>query len=619
MEGNEPSPRTVAGRTPRRLETCASERLVLLLLQSVIPAPLPPLLLDSGDWSTSNLPTDDEDTLDKIILSQENIAKPQLLQKKRLLINRLHCLKTWYDECDWLGVQGSPTRRLLRHTFSQVLDRLDKHCLNPMMKLVLHLCFGMSAGDLGKIGTPVYGQMLMQMYAAECRTFKDLLDSLAPFGIEELSTKSYIFADYDVLKSIFKNTPLLKKIHMRHNISDEAVFYIGTNCHNLECFVIEPLFGKYTVPEDVLYETFFCDLNKQMIMERLTQNSDVSLIPLSFPNLKCVDIGLPFQTLSFHLQLCYKELRSLTCNSKNIRLNSLNPPKVPIELSTLNQNLVDLELSVDCINNCDLVDPSILYPGIKHITILLADNDASQNFFNLGQKTKEIITKFKIESLKITLASETVSDSDLLQLMVPSLRSIGSCLHVLQVWTMREMEVESLCQLLQHCPQLHSLGIQTDNESEALLEGDKSNIKIPKFQHLQSLSIACVSSYLSAQKEELLFSFINSLISNAPKLTTLDLELTSVASYWLMEVAVSGLLTKVQICRLSLVEHAWMPELNIDFYVPLIEVLQALKTVFFGWVRKQVFFELLNVYNATALNLSVSKKSIVCYEGIYSK
>ncbi|CAL4216446.1 unnamed protein product, partial [Meganyctiphanes norvegica] len=131
---------------------------VLLLLRSVIPAPLPPLLLDTCDWSSTNLPHDDEDTLDKIILSQENIAKPELLHKKRLLINRLHCLKTWYDECEWLGVQGSPTRRLLRHTFSQVLDRLDQHCLNPMMKLVLHLCFGMSAGDLGKIGTPVYGQ-----------------------------------------------------------------------------------------------------------------------------------------------------------------------------------------------------------------------------------------------------------------------------------------------------------------------------------------------------------------------------------------------------------------------------------------------------------------------------
>ncbi|KAG7162724.1 hypothetical protein Hamer_G022191 [Homarus americanus] len=312
----------IPAHTPKRLEDQALENFVHMVVQHSVPASLHCDLLPQVSevrWS------DDPNKLDRIIMTSES-TWPELLPQKHLFMEHLKKLKHWWDDNEWLGKQNSQIRRQIKECFTMELELVDPHCKYPLFKFLLHLMFSTKA--LGASDTaefPHYPKVQLELRRNGCPVYADVLRSLKPFVIEELSTQYIIFGDTEPWIVIIENSPFLKKVHLRKNICEEILLCIGQNCPQLDTFILEQVFGSLMVPIDCLYKTFFSGLDYESV------NTLTSGIPsnmqkyLSFPRLK-----LPHLTsLSV---ACSAWLDSNIVNSLVEKLISASPVLTNLEL-----------------------------------------------------------------------------------------------------------------------------------------------------------------------------------------------------------------------------------------------------------------------------------------------
>ncbi|XP_042233171.1 uncharacterized protein LOC121873595 [Homarus americanus] len=631
----------IPAHTPKRLEDQALENFVHMVVQHSVPASLHCDLLPQVSevrWS------DDPNKLDRIIMTSES-TWPELLPQKHLFMEHLKKLKHWWDDNEWLGKQNSQIRRQIKECFTMELELVDPHCKYPLFKFLLHLMFSTKA--LGASDTaefPHYPKVQLELRRNGCPVYADVLRSLKPFVIEELSTQYIIFGDTEPWIVIIENSPFLKKVHLRKNICEEILLCIGQNCPQLDTFILEQVFGSLMVPIDCLYKTFFSGLDYESV------NTLTSGIPsnmqkyLSFPRLKFVDLGstshfqkvvVKKQSLTeflYNLLFFYPDIGSISCHYLHPFVPLL-PTSLPEHCHSLSYNIKHIDL-IGLMPWIQHLFQNIYYHSdgknhvesavstfrqLQHLTLCHCMSiDTSVESIQENAKFAEIwIPKFRCKKLTIHLSftpPEDMRNGETLSLYIPLFRSIGHSLCVLHFHLFVSIDVCKICQLISLCPNLELLGIRLLAKVSLSAE---ENFNIQRLPHLTSLSVAC-SAWLDSN---IVNSLVEKLISASPVLTNLELMLAHGPCEWLMGMAVDKMLNGIRTLRLSFGTHCvndWGDDFSVEvgasFYVPLIELLPDLEVLMLGIHHIDVLTQLKLTYRTSQFKIVVRRKPYIGYD-----
>ena len=463
----------------------------------------------------------------------------------------------------------------------------------------------------------------MELTSKACPVFAEVLRKLKPFNIEELSTQFIIFGSQEPLQVILENSPQLRRVHFRKNISEEVLICVSQNCPLVDTFVVELPFGKLSVSVDCLYKTFFKGLDREEVDSlACSGSSSKRQACLSFTRLKFVDLGADsncplsikkgsFSEFIYNLLLFYPSLESVTCYKSR--------PFVPKPLSKLPTHFHSLSYSLQYLDlkglmiwvNDKTVSGSVehtlsIFPNVQHVT-LSHDPHTYQDVINFARMW---IPRFECKALTIhtyfTLPHERTKDNSLSPYQV-LLNTIGANLTVLRFHLHDSLCVSELCSLLPFCPSLEFLGIVV---SAGHFE-DGVPSKIETLPQLKYLTVEGPSLLSFSHYQHTLFNrLVQLMIMAAPALCQLELVVHHRPLMWLMDMAQKKLLAGLEVFFLNL--NPFGPStVSVSFYVQLLELLPKLKLFMLGPICSQLLSDIKQIYRTTDLQL-------VARETVYS-
>lgn len=627
--------------TPECLEKLAVEKFVYMVLQHSIPSSLQNILLPQDDevW----IPYD-HCKLDKIIMTPKNTWS-ELRAERMLFMEHLQKLKQWWDDNEWLGKQKSEIRRQIRECFTRELELVDPQCRFPLFRFLLQLIFSTKVGGTADAQeVPHYPKVQLELRRNDCPVYSDILRSLKPFGIEELSTQHIIFGDSEPWIIIIENSPFLRKVHFRKNICEEILFSVGQHCPLIDTFIVEQFYGRLMVPVDCFYKTFFSGLGYEAVDSiAKSENSLDKLKYLSFPRLKSVDIGdrcdsqkvVKKQSLTeflYNLLFFYPDVVCVSCHTLKPFLPKI-PSSLPEHCSSLSYNIRHVDLtglmpwvqqqltrnSEHCDERIDFESVVSSFKQLQHLTICHCV-DTHTNVESIKENTNfaEIwIPKFGCKNLTLHVphtTSQEISNFEILSLYIPLFKSVGCSLCALHFHVHVGIDLSEVCQLICLCPNLELLGIRLLAEvnvcSEALFH-------VQRLPRLTSLSVACAAS----PGASIVNTLVQKIIAASPILTNLELMLAYRPYEWLMGMAVDKTLAKIRTLRLSFTVHCvneWAPDLpmagvDVSFYVPLVELLPNLEMLMLGILPIEVFSQIKLIYRTSNLKIVARSKPYIGY------
>lgn len=608
---------TIPAHTPRRLERLAKETLVYLVIRRSIPASVSTITLpqDIEHWIHYNHPG-----MDKIIMATDT-QFPECLAQKELLLNHMLAVREWWENNVMVGGRVGVWRCVLECLATE-LEYLDQYCLFPLFRLLMQLLFSIRVGrkpdDMTNSDQP---SIQMELTFQACPVFAEVLRRLKPFGIEELSTQFIIFGSQEPMQVILENSPHLRKVHFRKNITEETLICVSKNCPLVDTFVVEQPFGRLFVPVDCLYKTFFSGLDRDDV-DALARTGSFSerQACLSFTRLKFVDLGADsdcplsfnkgsFSEFIYNLMFFYPSLESVTC----YKLRPFVPKplsKLPIHLQSLKYSLQHLDMEGLMIL---VQDKAVLgseeytlasFPNLQHIT-LSHDPDT---YHSVTDFARLWIPKFKCKALTIhtyfTLPHERALDNSIspYQLL---LNAIGANLTVLQLDLHAKLCVSEFCNLLSSCPSLEFLGVVMSAEHFE----DEAPVNIQTLLHLKCLTVAGPSLLSFSHYQHTLFNrLVQRMIMAAPALCRLELVVHHRPLMWLMSLAQKKILNGLEVFFLNL--NPFGPStVSVSFYVQLLDILPNLKVFMMGPICSQLLTDLKLIYRTTDLQL-VAKETV---------
>lgn len=463
----------------------------------------------------------------------------------------------------------------------------------------------------------------MELASRACPVFAEVLRRLKPFGIEELSTQFIIFGSQEPMQVILENSPHLRKVHLRKNITEETLICVSQNCPLVDTFVVEKPFGRLFVPVDCLYKTFFSGLNRDDV-DVLAHNGSFSERQAcrSFTRLKFVDLGADsdcplsfnkgsFSEFIYNLMFFYPSLESVTCYALR--------PFVPKPLSKLPPHLQALKYSLQHLDMEGLMiwveDRAVLgseehtlssFPKLQHIT-LFHDPDT---YLSVTDFARVWIPRFKCKALTIhtyfTLPHERTVENSLspYQLL---LTNIGANLTVLRLHLYAKLCASELYNLLSFCPSLEFLGIVMSADHFE----DEAPANIQTLPQLKCLTVEGPSLLSFSHYQHTLFNrLVQLIIMAAPALCQLELIVHHRPLTWLMSLAQKKILNGLEVFFLNL--NPFGPStVSVSFYVQLLELLPNLKVFMMGPICSQLLSDIKQIYRTTDLQ-------IVARETVYS-
>lgn len=461
------------------------------------------------------------------------------------------------------------------------------------------------------------------MASKGCPVFADVLRRLKPFSIEELSTQFIIFGSQEPLQVILENSPHLRRVHFRKNITEETLICVSQNCPLVDTFVVEKPFGRLFVSVDCLYKTFFSGLDREDVdvLARSGSFSDRQAC-LSFPRLKFVDLGADsdcplsynkgsFSEFIYNLMFFYPSLESVTCYQLR--------PFVPKPLSKLPTHLHSLKYSLQHLDMEGLMiwvqDKAVLgseeytlssFPKLQHIT-LSHDPDT---YLGVTDFARVWIPKFNCKALTIhtyfTLPHERTIDNSLSPYQ-HLLNAVGINLTVLRLHLHAKLCVSELCNLLPLCPSLEFLGIVLSADHFE----DEAPANIQTLPQLKYLTVEGPSLLSFSHYQHTLFNrLVQLMIMASPALCQLELVVHHRPLMWLMDMALKKILAGLEVFFLNL--NPFGPStVSVSFYVQLLELLPRLKVFMMGPNCSQLLTDLKQIYRTTDLEL-------VARETVYS-
>lgn len=468
----------------------------------------------------------------------------------------------------------------------------------------------------------------MELASKACPVFAEVLRRLKPFSIEELSTQFIIFGSQEPLQVILENSPHLRRVHFRKNITEETLICVSQNCPLVDTFVVEKPFGRLFVSVDCLYRTFFSGLDREEV-DALARSGSSSKCQacLSFTKLKFVDLGADsdcplsinkgsFSEFIYSLLLFYPSLESVTCYKLR--------PFVPKPLSKLPSHFHSLSYSLHYLDLEGLMiwvqDRVVLgsvehtlssFPKVQHFT-LSHDPDT---YLDVIDFAKVWIPRFECKALTIhtyfTLPHERTVDNSLSPYQV-LLNAVGANLTVLRFHLHANMCVSELCSLLSVCPSLEFLGIEMS--ADHFEDGVPSNIQtLPQLKYLtvEGPSLLSFSHY----QHTLFNRLVQLMIVAAPALCQLELVVHHRPLVWLMDMAQKKILAGLEVFFLNL--NPFGPStVSVSFYVQLLELLPKLKVFMLGPICSQLLSDIKQIYRTTDLQL-VAKETVYSSKSWY--
>ncbi|XP_069992649.1 uncharacterized protein [Penaeus vannamei] len=609
----------MAAHTPKRLEIQALESFVFMVLRSTtlpfFKLPIPQIDRDIGDQDTSSL--------DCIILDIDTEA-----EKRKLMLEHLLKLKKWWERNEWLGSEDTEIRRQIKECFTRELELIDPVCVFPLFRFVLQLVFSKKAGSTADAAEcPDYPVIHLEVPRSLCHDYCDFLKSFGTFGIEEMSTQHLLFGDSEPWLIIIKNSPLLKKVHFRNNISEEILISIGSYCNMIDTFILEQVFGRMLVPIDCLYKTFFSGLDYKTVSEISKRPSSTKDISLSFPRLKWIDVGWKAYPQNMVTRYSLAEfiynILYYYPNVVNVSWHLLRPFMVHIP-SQLPEHCKDLTYSMRHVHFSGLM-PWIQYhlsclsssekiisyfKELQHITLCnCVDVRTDAESVKEEAKFAEIwLPKFRCSSLTVHVPftpPEDVRVGDILSVYSSLFEKNGNNLSALHFHLHVEISARELCQAIILCPSLKLLELRMYESIHAQSEGD---ISIKTLHSLESLSV----TYTSLSGTVYIHTLIEKLIKASPNLKSLELVLEHAPCEWLMMLAINKLIIGIHTLRLSFRAHPLIiprthntrrRNIQASFYVPFIEQLPHLEVLMLGLLPFEVFTQVRMIYHTSQLRI----------------
>ncbi|XP_045605565.1 uncharacterized protein [Procambarus clarkii] len=630
----------IPSHTPKRLEEQALEKFISLVLQHSIPPSLHSTkFLQLQEFSIVH---EHSSKLDKILTSG-----PEQIRDKTLLLTHLQQLKHWWENNEWLGKQNSEIRRHIKEGFTIYLELVDPHCEFPLFRFLLQLIFStrvLGATDAAEF--PDNPKMQIELQRNRCPVFAEVLKSLKPFGIEELSTEHIIFGNVEPWIIVVENSPFLKKVHLRKNICEEILLCIGQHCPLIDTFIVEQFFGRLMVPVDCLYKTFFSGLDYERVNTIAGSESHLSRQKyISFPRLKCVDMGdrrkfkkvvkrQSFTEFLYNLMLFYPNITSISCHTMQPFMPLL-PVSLPQHCSFMTYNIkhIDLIGLMSFIHYC--IPETILQPNgnidaksiilkfrkLQHLTLChcASVHTSDDNIMEYARFAEIWIPMFGCKNLTIHVPfspSEDIRNGEFLSLYIPLFSRIGPSLSALHFHLYTSINLNEICQLISLCPNLELLEIRLLSEVNVFSE---TNFHIKRLSRLTSLSFASVA--VQNISTSIINTLAEKLITASPILTSMELMLAYRPCAWLMEIAGNKMLDGIKTLRLSFNARSvskWVPNqplnhVDTSFYILLIELLPNLEVLMLGMIHNVVFTQIRSIYRTSNLKIIARGKPYIGY------
>ncbi|KAK8742477.1 hypothetical protein OTU49_001903 [Cherax quadricarinatus] len=629
----------IPSHTPKCLQEQGLEKLVSLVLQHSIPSSLHST--NFLQLQESYIVCDHNNKLDNILTSEG----PELSHEKTLFMEHLQKLKHWWENNEWLGKQNSEIRKQIKEHFTMYLELVDPHCEFPLFRFLLQLMFSTRVlGTTDAAEFPDYPKMQIELHRNRCPAFSEVLKSLKPFGIEELSTQHIIFGDIEPWIIVIENSPFLKKVHLRQNICEEILLCIGQHCPLIDTFIVEQLLGRLMVPIDCLYKTFFSgfDYERVNVFSKSRRGLDMQKY-LSFPRLKYVDLGdrkkfmkvvkrQTFTEFLYNLMLFYPDIVSISCHSLQ-PFSPILPISLPQHRYFMSYNIkhIDLIGLMSYVQYClpqPLCQPkgsidtkSILlsFKKLQHLTLChcASINTSDENIKEYAKFAENWLPKFGCKNFTIHVPftpSEDIRNGQFLSLYIPLFSRIGQSLCALHFHLHVSIDLSEICQLISLCPNLELLEIRLLAEVNIC---SKTNFNIQRLPRLTSLSFASAA----VLDTDSVNTLVERLITSAPILTSLELMLAYRPCAWLMEMAGNKILVGIRTLRLSFSARSlskWIPnqsmnQVDTSFYVLLIELLPNLEVLMLGMLHNYVFNQIRMIYHTSNLKIIARGKPYIGY------
>ncbi|XP_042857011.1 uncharacterized protein LOC122243472 [Penaeus japonicus] len=452
-------------------------------------------------------------------------------EAKKLLVD----VKSWYDKNEWFGNPHSVIRTLVGRGFSEVLRVLLIHDLPvPLFVFILQAMFCNEVESLSPV-------MCDHFTKAVSQTVGNFLQAMAPFTLETLHTTSILFDHPMPVVILLQNSPHLREIHLRHNLSDYVLLHLKNWCPLLEFIT---LVGRNNISEDYLFATFFRGLKKAKVMEYVDNKS---ACPLSFSKLKRVRLELHrknFDEFLFFLQYFYPGIQ---CNIKKIISGAgvypvafkslLDPPSCLNGKGTFQVDTVRFVVPATA-GALKEYDPSVTYSVVRHFSFSCRDISKS-HYLDALSKIKDLLKLLGCSSVFLAIypnaVNTTLVPTVLLQEFGPKLKELHISVHV-------PIDNETLHIYLNACPNVNLFCIKV---TRFIFDSVNTKAHLRPLLHLETLSIE--TEY--HMERDLYTQIIENIISAAPRLTTLELIGQDIRKT-VRDLALSGKLSEIQILSL---------------------------------------------------------------------
>ncbi|XP_063588523.1 uncharacterized protein LOC134765700 [Penaeus indicus] len=450
---------------------------------------------------------------------------------KKLLVD----VKYWYDENEWFGNPHSVIRMLVGRAFSEVLRVLLIHDL-PVL-LFVFILQAMFCNEVESLSPVMYDHFTK----AVSQTVGSFLQAMAPFALETLHTTFIIFDHPVPIVILLQNSPHLKEIHLRYNLSDYILLQLKKWCPHLEIITLS---GRNNISEECLFTAFFKGLKKVKVLEYVDNKS---ACPLSFPKLKRVKLELHrknFDEFLFFLQFFYPGVQ---CNINKfisgagvypvVFKSLLDPPACLKGKGTFKVDTVRFAVPPTA-GALKEYDPTVTYSLVRHFSFSCRDISAS-HYSEALSKIKNLLKLLGCSSVFLAVYPNSVNTSlvatVLLEELGPKLKELHISVHV-------PMDIETLYMYLNACPKVNLFCIKA---TRVIFDSPCTKAHLRPHLHMETLSIETEYPVDTDHYTQI----IENIICAAPRLTTLELIGQEIHKP-VRNLAISGKLAEIQVLSL---------------------------------------------------------------------
>ena len=451
--------------------------------------------------------------------------------------------------------------------------------------------------------------------------FADVLRSFTPFDIEELSTHHLVFGGAEPLLVIIENSPLLKRVYLRNNISEELLAALEKHCPLLHTFHMEKCMGEIMVPVNCLYKTFFRGLDYNAVVALITNTPLLEKQKyLSFPHLQSLNLGKlndintdnkkDSLSLFVYILLYFYSHPINVTSDPPLSFSPALPEELPLWLHDICYKVQNCSLngiqryftSRRLRSNCEVTLPidSVYQLTITHTS---HEEDVIQEVMELS---KIWIPKLECKTLFIYTLHDADQRFDIAPLYTPLFSQVGTLLNSLHFSIVGDVDMSALSNIISLCPSLENLRLRlTRVHSQS-----QSKLGCKKLLKLTSLTIYCGEDSIPEVHE-----FIECLISQSPKLCSLSLLLHGKPCEWLVSLVMNAKLNSICILRLSfecfnftcrdMARSLIEDPVGVPFYVYLVDSLSNLKVLQLGSLPLTTFRKLCLLYSRSDLQISI--------------